>query len=184
MKATDGISIIKKASLLCGADFFGTTEIPEADIRRIQMLDGGTGMNFEQLFVNLYAEYCEKNGYTKTELDNVAHFFFEENKLTDREKELRRYIRGSEEIRTGLTDIAPGCYPPGILLGATWNPAITAKMGEVRNAVRRTEDAFEEFQHHHADDEPLGFDRNKEIQVYVTIGEHHSESQQQGVNGT
>lgn len=131
MKATDGISIIKKASLLCGADFFGTTEIPEQDIRRIQMLDGGTGMNFEQLFVNLYAEYCEKNGYTRTELDNVAHFFFEERKLTDREKELRRYIKGSEEIRTGLTDIAPGCYPPGILLGATWNPAITAKMGEV-----------------------------------------------------
>lgn len=131
MKATDGMSIIKKASLLCGADFFGTTEIPEADIRRLQMLDGGTGMNFEQLFVNLYAEYCEKNGYTRTELDNVAHFFFEDRKLTDREKELRRYIKGSEEIRTGLTDIAPGCYPPGILLGATWNPAITAKLGEI-----------------------------------------------------
>ncbi|MCQ2504573.1 MAG: glycoside hydrolase family 3 C-terminal domain-containing protein [Saccharofermentans sp.] len=131
MEANDNISIIKKASLLCGADFFGTTEIPEGQIFRIQMLDGGTGMNFEQLFVNLYAEYCEKNGYSKTELDNVAHFFFEENRLSDREKELRKYIKASEDIRTGLSDIAPGCYPPGILLAATWNPAVTLKTGSI-----------------------------------------------------
>ena len=130
MKATDGISILRKASLLCGADFFGTNEIPEADIPRIQMLDGGTGMNFEQLFVDLYADYCGQKGYTRTELDNVAHFYFQEDKLTDREKELRGYITGSEILRTGLTGIAPGCYPPGILLGSTWNPNLIRKVGE------------------------------------------------------
>ena len=83
MKANDGISISKKASLLCGADFFGTRAISDLDIPRLQLLDGGTGMNFEQLFVDQYASYCEVNGYTRTELDNVAHFYFEEGKLTE-----------------------------------------------------------------------------------------------------
>ncbi len=131
MKANDGISISKKASLLCGADFFGTRAISELDIPRLQLLDGGTGMNFEQLFVDQYASYCEVNGYTRTELDNVAHFYFEEGKLTDRERDLRDYIMSHEELRTGLSGIAPGCYPPGILLGSTWNPDVVRRVGEV-----------------------------------------------------
>lgn len=36
--------------LVNGASFFGTAEIPEKEIPRLQLLDGGTGINFEQLF--------------------------------------------------------------------------------------------------------------------------------------
>ena len=57
-------------------------------------------------------------------------------------------------------------------------------MGKMRNAVSGAEKALKEFQHHHADDKPFGFDRDKEIQINVSVGKHHAEGQQQRINGT
>ena len=48
--------------------------------------------------------------------------FYEPDGLTEREKELREKAEAFLiDYRDGITE-APGCYPPGILLGATWNP--------------------------------------------------------------
>ena len=40
----------QKASLICGAGFFSKTEISEYGIKRMQFLDGSTGMKHEQMF--------------------------------------------------------------------------------------------------------------------------------------
>ncbi|MBR6483570.1 MAG: hypothetical protein IKT14_01000, partial [Clostridiales bacterium] len=64
----------EKASLLCGASSFRTTGVPGKGVPGVMMLDGGTGINFEQLFSDLYVSYAKENGYTLSELDNASHF--------------------------------------------------------------------------------------------------------------
>ena len=44
------MTLEEKARLVCGATFFGMAGIPRLDVPRMQLLDGGTGMNFEHLF--------------------------------------------------------------------------------------------------------------------------------------
>ncbi|MBQ4271062.1 MAG: glycoside hydrolase family 3 C-terminal domain-containing protein, partial [Clostridiales bacterium] len=91
---------------------------------------GGTGINFEQLFSDLYSGYAKDNGYTSTELDNTARLFFEDDKLTEHEKSLRDHIREDLKAITGDDMISPGCYPPGIVLGSTWDPEVIRRTGE------------------------------------------------------
>ena len=44
------MTLEEKATLVNGATFFGMAENERLKIPRLQLLDGGTGINFEQLF--------------------------------------------------------------------------------------------------------------------------------------
>jgi len=120
----------QKASLICGAGFFSSREIKEAGIDRIQFLDGGTGINFEQLIQDIFVKDAVEAGYTREQIDCVIHDFYQPDKLTSEQKVLR------EDLFKKLTDYTdgfephPGCYPPGILLGSTWNPRVVYENGE------------------------------------------------------
>lgn len=120
----------QKASLICGAGFFSTREIKEAAIRRLQFLDGGTGMNFEQLFGDIFIAYAIENGYAREQFDHVIHNFYKLDNLTDEEKKLRDELFEKLTRYTGGFEPHPGCYPPGILLGSTWNPEVVYENGE------------------------------------------------------
>lgn len=121
------MTLEEKASLLCGGSFFGMREIPRVNIPKVQLLDGGTGMNFEQLMGDIAVEL--RKDYTGVEFDNAIRNIPNPEGLTDREKELRsRFIEILEE-RTGM-EIAPGCYPPGIFLGSTWNADVVHQVGD------------------------------------------------------
>ena len=120
----------QKASLLCGAGFFSTREIAEEGIRRLQFLDGGTGMNFEQLFGDIFIGYAIENNYTREQFDHVIHNFYKLDNLTDEEKTLREELFKKLTEYTGGFEPHPGCYPPGILLGSTWNPQVVYENGE------------------------------------------------------
>ncbi len=124
------MTLEEKASLLCGESFFGSREFSKYNLKRIQFLDGGTGMNFEQLFTDLFVGLCMENGFTHMELDNATRFFFDEEKLTPRELELRDLINEKMEERLGGFKVTPGCYPPGIFLGSTWNKEVIELVGE------------------------------------------------------
>lgn len=124
------MTVEEKASLLCGASSFKTRGVPGKGVPGIMMLDGGTGINFEQLFSDLYSGYAKDNGYTSTDLDNTARLFFEDDKLTEHEKSLRDHIREDLKAITGDDMISPGCYPPGIVLGSTWDPEVIRRTGE------------------------------------------------------
>ena len=120
----------QKASLLCGAGFFSTREIKEYGIRRMQFLDGGTGMNFEQLFGDIFVKDVVEEGYTREQLDHVIHNFYKLDNLTDEEKTLREELYKKLADYTGGFEPHPGCYPPGTLLGSTWNPQVVYENGE------------------------------------------------------
>ena len=82
----------QKASLICGAGFFSTREIAEEGIKRMQFLDGGTGMNFEQLFGDIFIAYAIENNYTREQFDHVIHNFYKLDNLTEEEKKLREEL--------------------------------------------------------------------------------------------
>ena len=114
--------------LVNGASFFGTAEIPEKDIQGLQLLDGGTGINFEQLFSDFLSR-SGLGGIGGSDLRSVLkHFYHPENLPDESSKKLYGFIvQKLHECNPKLKP--PGCYPPGILLGATWEPRVIYEMG-------------------------------------------------------
>ena len=114
--------------LVNGASFFGTGEIPEKNVPRLQLLDGGTGINFEQLFGDFLSS-SGLEGIGGSDLRNVLKYFYTPEQLPDESaKKLYNFI--VEKLRERNPKLKPpGCYPPGILLGATWNPQVIYDTG-------------------------------------------------------
>lgn len=124
------LTLEEKSELLFGKTFFGTCPIDRVGLRSLMLLDGGTGVNFEQLFQELAKrELVDAKGYTEEQFDRVSHFFFEQEKLSAKELELRALFKDFFDKEYGQFDVGPGCYPPGILLGSTWNPAVIREVG-------------------------------------------------------
>lgn len=135
------MTLEEKATLVNGASFFGMAGLERFDIPALQLLDGGTGMNFEQLFGDLYSRAEKETNSTNgmvgsTVLTHVIDRYYEPEKLTEEESEVRSWIEEQLRARTGR-DYAPGCFPPGILLGATFNPDVVKTVGEALGAEAR-----------------------------------------------
>lgn len=104
----------EKVSLLNGASMFRSVPIERLGIPAIQYLDGGTGINWEQLVGDWAATD------TGTARETLEHFD-EPDKLSPECREVRRRFLQKLEEKDCPKEL-PGCYPPGILMGATWNP--------------------------------------------------------------
>lgn len=114
--------------LVNGASFFGTSEIPTKDIPRLQLLDGGTGINYEQLFGDFLSS-SGLEGIGGSDLRNVLKYFYAPEDLPDENsKKLYDFIVHKLYERNPKLK-APGCYPPGMMLGATWNPEVVYDVG-------------------------------------------------------
>ncbi|MBQ8317495.1 MAG: glycoside hydrolase family 3 C-terminal domain-containing protein [Lachnospiraceae bacterium] len=130
------MTLEEKAKLVNGATFFGSAAIERLDIPRMQLLDGGTGMNFEQLFGDMTQvfNYSDENMIGSSPLINVIDSYYEPERLEAKNKELHDWIsdklEGCMMDTIGTTDYAPGCFPPGILLGSTWNKDTVKKVGQ------------------------------------------------------
>lgn len=142
----DSLSIEEKARLVCGETFFGIAGIPRYDIPHLNVLDGGTGMNYEQLIGDIFSMIKNMgadpetldmvNTMTPTELKKVINNYFHPERLNVREmkfreiakKELDRRFAENTANKHGET-MAPGCFPTGMLLGATWNPKVVSEVG-------------------------------------------------------
>ncbi len=122
--------------LVNGGSFFGTAGIPEQDIPRMQFLDGGTGMNFEQLFGDLLS-HAGYGGIGSDPLRAVLRYFYTPEQLP--EGDARRLydwiVARLQERFPAMTP--PGCYPPGMLLGATWNPETVYAVGAALGSEAR-----------------------------------------------
>lgn len=153
-KTIASMTIEEKARLVTGASFFGSAKIARLNIPRLQLLDGGTGINFEQLFGDIIdnSEMESTNGMVGNgSLVRVIEYFFEPERLNEEDlslyndinaklcKLVKNNIHGccnkvcaSEKIFCEPETLlySPGCYPPGIVLGATWNPDVVYKVGQ------------------------------------------------------
>lgn len=145
MKTAESIlsqmTLDEKATLVNGASFFGMAGLKRFAIPPLQLLDGGTGMNFEQLFGDLYSRREQETNSTNgmvgsTLLTHVIDYYYEPEQLTEDELAVRNQIEAQLRERTG-SDYAPGCFPPGILLGATFQPKAVRAVGEALGAEAR-----------------------------------------------
>ena len=87
----------EKVSLVQGASFFGTQEIKRLQIPAIRFLDGGTGINFEQLFGDFCAlpelQVIRADLKESMALANVAeHFYEKEYAFTEEELQIKDAI--------------------------------------------------------------------------------------------
>lgn len=126
------MTLADQARLLCGTHFctFGGFDTEAGYIPEIRIQDGGTGINYSHLLNHplFYTEEIQKE-YREEELDRVCHHFYEKEVLTEHEQTLQQKLNQMlRELREGIS-CAPGCYPPGILLGATWNPKVVYDTG-------------------------------------------------------
>lgn len=140
------MSLEEKAHLVNGATFFGSYGIAHLGVPRMQLLDGATGMNLEQLFGDMtqYDNWSDSDARKEIDADtdkpvnllgstmlvNVIANYFAPEKLSEKEMVLYRWIQQGMEKRLHGKSYAPACYPPGILLGCTWNPAVVRMVGE------------------------------------------------------
>lgn len=124
MKVTaKDLTLEEKVALVKGASFFRMSGVKSKGMDGLLCLDGGTGLNFEQLFGDFCSLDEEKKKYFGSKiLQNVITFYYEPGKLNEEEKNLREWITERLEEQCKQEAFAPGCFPAGILMGATWNP--------------------------------------------------------------
>ncbi len=124
------LTLEEQIALVNGASFFGSSAIPEKDIPSLQFLDGGTGINFEQLFGDFLSKEGKDSWIGGDVLRDVLENFYNSSALKSEEaRELYEWI--CAKLKKIIPDMtSPGCYPPGILLGATWNPDIVYAVGD------------------------------------------------------
>lgn len=132
-KLISQMTLEEKAALVNGATFFGMGGVDRLGIPALMLLDGGTGMNFEQLFGDFYSKEEvaaeSTNGMVgSSALVRVIDNYYHPERLNEAELEVYEWIK---ERLLSLTkeEYSPGCFPPGILLGATFDPDIVYKTG-------------------------------------------------------
>lgn len=141
LEIIDKMTLEEKALLVNGATFFGMAEVERLGIPRLQLLDGGTGINFEQLFGDLYSRLEKDTNSTNgmmgsTTLTNVIENYYAPEKLGDKEKEVYEWIHEQLKEQVG-SDYAPGCFPSGMLLGATFDKETVRTVGQALGAEAR-----------------------------------------------
>lgn len=128
------MSVHDKASVLTGKTMFTTPELKKWGIPSVYYLDGGTGANYMQMFLDAFYNVFGVSGDASEELfDNRSGkaekmsrllMLSQNSQMAEKEdvatqgelsimlEEMKKYIPNGE---------LPGCFPPGILLGATWD---------------------------------------------------------------
>ncbi|MCQ2527657.1 MAG: glycoside hydrolase family 3 C-terminal domain-containing protein [Saccharofermentans sp.] len=131
-KVISEMTLEEKALLLSGETFFRTRKLDKYGIPHMQLLDGGTGLNFEQLFGDWFRDDILANPEFKYEqFERVILNFFEKEKLLPEDMPVYDFVLDGMKKKLGTEDIMPlGCYPPGILLGSTWNKDVIRNVGD------------------------------------------------------
>lgn len=158
-KILEQMTIEEKADMVCGASNFCTADASRYGVPAIRMLDGGTGINYEQLIADLILSWRTNprdeeeawlmKNFSATEERNVIFDYFRPDKLTEKEtkvwKKVREYLKEQfikhttnndttlafvEMAGDAAADItSPACFPCGMMLGATFNPDVVNQTG-------------------------------------------------------
>lgn len=134
------LTLEEKIELVKGAGFFRMSGVESKGLEGIFCLDGGTGLNFEQLFGDFCSSDEEMHKYfgSKTLQNVISHYY--DSALTDEEEcMLRDWIAKRLQEQCKQEAFAPGCFPAGIVMGSTWNPEIVY---EVASALGKEAAAY------------------------------------------
>ena len=141
------MTVEEKALLLTGKTSFSTYGIERLGIPSATVLDGGTGVNFGQLFGDLFTRALMERNINRKSLSGLGNSAAIARIMgtLERGEELNEQDAKSWAlIREKLREIVPsepmpGAFPPGMLLGATWDEESPYLCG---SAVAREMDVF------------------------------------------
>lgn len=127
------MTLDEKLGLMSGGSIFRSAALEKYGIPSALLMDGGTGFNTMQMGMELAqragrAVYGEDvpGSWTKAHLNQdesfVRYYFWKNDseKMSDREKQVFEKLEAMKADQMPDYDTV-GCYPPGMLLGATWN---------------------------------------------------------------
>lgn len=134
LKIIGEMSLEDKMRVLTGQSMFTSPQMEEWGIPSVYYLDGGTGANYMQMFLDAFYRVFGTEGDAADELfgstsgkaEKMSKLLMlaQNREMAEKEdgqtkKELEAMLREMEKYIPGGE--LPGCFPPGILLGATWD---------------------------------------------------------------
>lgn len=139
------MSAEEKIDLIVGRTFFSSQSMEKYGIPAIRYLDGATGVNILQYAMEMLGIIQEdlaaqpqilseeSNNESGAGALDFMRYLTGDEPLPENWPERKKYIarelrRRIDEIRPNGED--PGCFPPGMTLGATWEPEIVYQVGE------------------------------------------------------
>lgn len=143
------MTVREKIDLLTGASNFSSLEMKKYGIPSIRYLDGATGVNLLQYVCEFAGMLAGQRDTEKADSATLALDSTSSAESGGSVIELMRYITTNEPLpdcfseelcrmiyafRKMLADVRPNgeepnCFPPGMLLGATWNPELVEQVG-------------------------------------------------------
>ncbi len=150
------MTLDEKACLVAGAAAFQTWPIERLGIPAVVPLDGHNGVTMHQLVTNLANRVLARQGMEPAGLGILFSLYatlgtdgldalltgtLEAARLQSLPPEQAAFVQAlGQEIEAFLPpEGLPTCFPPGIVMGATWNPAL---VGECGAAVAREAKAY------------------------------------------
>ena len=150
------MTLEEKARFVAGAKPFQTHGIERLGIPAFVPADGHNGINFGQLLGNLSANAMARlgqaggsrgemfgalSGIGMAGMGGLLAGQLDPEAIQDLPPEQAAFLNAlNDEIQAALpAEGLPSCFPPGIVMGATWNPAL---VGECGKAVAREARAF------------------------------------------
>ena len=134
------MSLEDKTSLLIGVTFFKTRSMDEYGIPEVYFLDGGTGTNLMQAAMDAFSRIQPFEGGIAGLLasDRFGSFMkaigclMNPAQLEQADQDTKTAVQELQEML--FTEYLPGgtlpgCFPPGILLAATWNDEVVYRCG-------------------------------------------------------
>lgn len=123
------MTLEEKALLVTGNSAFATFGIRRLGIPSATVLDGGTGVNLYQYFGDLCERVYQRDGAKGTSIgkkvssSKMIHILenLDNPELLDEDHKKIYGIIKNEMKQIMPSEQMPGCFPPGILLGATWD---------------------------------------------------------------
>lgn len=144
------MTVKEKVDLLVGKTVFSSQEMPQYGIPSIRYLDGATGVNMMQYIMELIgvvmtsdsgkeekkepeADDGESNNESGAGAMDIVKYATTDIPIPDTMPKPMRMVL--EQIREKVRKLRPdgeepGCFPPGMLLGAAWDPDVVYKVGE------------------------------------------------------
>jgi len=124
------MTLEEKVACITGDSSFGSRQMEKYGIPKALMIDGGTGINSShRCWEDVFTEHAKEREAACCPLDDED--------FTGRMGGLEYVLNNPEllekrraQMKKATDEKQPyGCYPPGIFLGATWNPQVIAACG-------------------------------------------------------
>jgi beta-glucosidase len=119
------MTLEEKLTLLTGKTFFKTQEMDKYGIPSAYFLDGGTGASYMQMVLDIYFRlYPVQDNEAYSRISKIIAYLLEPSHLESADAETKN-VAGQilKDLETYIPDGQfPGCFPPGIVLAAIWDP--------------------------------------------------------------